>query len=429
MAFSLRRMSEAELVPGTLGVVEDEAAIREIIVAVRREGDAALRRFARKWDKVELPEIRSTQFAKGKLADLSLASAVDDEGRAALQRSAERIRRFAQAQRDQLQDFTLEIEPGVFLGQRVEPVSSAAVYVPAGRYPLLSTVLMGVIPAKVAGVKRVAVMTPPGPEGRAHPAILVAAQIAGADEVFVSGGAHAVAALAWGTESVMPVDVIVGPGNQWVAGAKAVASRVVGIDFYAGPSEVMVVADDASDAGLVAADLLAQAEHDPAARAVLVTDSPALVERVEAEVERRLALLATADVARSALERNGGVVLLDDLTRAPAIAWAMAPEHLELHTADARQKAPLYDRYGSLFIGGESGEVLGDYSAGLNHTLPTAGAARHSGGLSVRDFLCVRTTLEARPGSGLEAVAHDAATMAGMENLAAHKAAAEGRLR
>ncbi|MFA6507484.1 MAG: histidinol dehydrogenase, partial [Treponemataceae bacterium] len=351
-----------------------DAAVRDVIAAVRAEGDAAVRRFAAKFDrsspeKLEVPK----SVAERALSDLSRT---DPELVAALEYARGNIDRFAQAQRAQFKDFEIEMGSGLVNGQRVIPVEKAAVYVPAGRFPLVSTVLMGVIPAKAAGVAEVVVVSAPLADGLPDSRIMAAAALAGADRIFAVGGAQAIAALAIGTASIPRVDVVVGPGNKYVAAAKRMLYGEVGIDFIAGPTDVLVIADAEADPDLVAADLLAQAEHDPDARARAMVPSRAFAESVSAAVAHRLVDLSTADAARASLDAGGVIIVYADRVDAVAAADRIAPEHLELHVADAASWAPLFRNYGSLFIGAASAEVLGDYSAGINHTLPTSGSAR-----------------------------------------------------
>jgi histidinol dehydrogenase len=401
-----------------------EETATAIIADVRHRGDEALRDCARRFDRCELGSIRLEGFPGG--AERGRAS---KELLTALESSALRIKRFAEAQLKQFRDLDVEIEDGVILGQRVEAIASVGAYVPGGRYPLISSALMCVIPAKVAGVKRIAVMSPPRQDGSPDPMVVLAAQIAGADEFYVSGGAQAIAALAYGTQSVRPVDKIVGPGNAYVGAAKGLVAGDVGIDFYAGPSEVFVVADEGANPALVAADLAAQAEHDPEAQAVLISLSERLVAETEAQLEILARELPSGPVIRESIFRNGAAVIVASLDEAARLVALRAPEHLELHVQDARWAAPRFSRYGSLFIGQGAAEALGDYSAGLNHTLPTCGAARYASGLSVKDFICLRTSLETKPGRGKRLVAQDAATLAAAEGLSAHERAAKLRMR
>jgi len=403
----------------------DLAAIREavagILEQVRRRGDAAVREFTRRWDGVDRPSPVVDAREKEEAWRRVDPGAVRD-----LEFAAERIREFARLQLASLSPLEKEILPGVHLGHRLLPLGSAAVYVPGGRYPLPSTALMGIIPARVAGVPRVVACSPPDAGGGINPYTLVAMQLAGADEVYCMGGAQAVAALAFGTESVRPVDIIVGPGNRYVTEAKRQVAGTVRIDFPAGPSEVLVVADHTADPALVAADLLAQCEHDPQARATLVTTSRSLAEEVLREVNHQLAGLPADHVAREAWEANGEVYLVPDLEAAVDLANERAPEHLEVHVADWEGLLPAFKNYGSLFLGSLAAEVFGDYVAGPNHILPTGGAARFSGGLWVGTFLKVCTHQWLTP-EGARLLAPVASRLATLEGLAAHARAASLR--
>jgi histidinol dehydrogenase len=285
---------------------------------------------------------------------------------------------------------------------------------------------MGALPAAVAGVKEIAVCTPPGPGGKIPPAVLSAAKLCGVDEVFRVGGAQAVAAMAYGTESIPKVDKIVGPGNAYVTAAKRCVYGDVGIDFVAGPTELMVIADRTATPAFIAADLIAQAEHDVRATAILVTNSEELAEKVEGKVYEFLEKVRTGAVARESLEARGTVVLVSSMDQAVELANERAPEHLELFTADAEHLAKRLRNFGSLFIGGWAAEALGDYSSGLNHILPTQGAARYTGGLGVRDFLKVQTTLRVDE-KGLEAAGQPASILARVEGLDGHALSVEVR--
>lgn len=402
-----------------------DAAVRGILEAVRAEGDAAVRRYASRFDRsspqrLEVP--RATVEAA-----LDRLRADDPTLVEALSYARGNIETFAQLQRRQFSDFETEIGPGLWAGQRVIPVARAAVYVPGGRFPLVSTVLMGVLPAKVAGVAEVIVISPPTDDGVPDRRILAAAALAGADRVYAIGGAQAIAAAAYGTESVPRVDVVVGPGNKYVASAKRLAFGEVGIDFVAGPTDVLVVADADADPDLVAADLLAQAEHDPDARARALVPSRAFGQAVGAAVERRLPALDTASVARASLAAGGALLVYDDRDQAIAAADRIAPEHLELHVTDADAWTPRFRNYGSVFIGTAAAEALGDYTAGINHTLPTSGSARYTGGLSVRHFLKTVTSLRGTSGAGYERARRAAEVIARAEGLSGHAASAAAR--
>lgn len=402
-----------------------DAAVQAIIDGVRSKGDRALWEYASRFDRSK-PEALEVPFA---LAQKALRDLEATEGvlASALRLAADHIRSFAELQKRQYTDFEVELEPGLFTGQRCIPVERAAVYVPAGRFPLISTVLMGVIPAKAAGVDELILLTPPQEDGLPDRRILAAAALAGVDRVFAVGGAQAVAAAAYGTESIPRCDVIVGPGNKYVAAAKRLLFGQVGIDFVAGPTDVLIIADERASADLIAADMLAQAEHDPDARARVLVPNEALAQAVQADLERRLRQLGTADTARASLEAGGLIIIYETLDEAVQIANTIAPEHLELHLAAPESVASRLRNYGSLFMGPLSAEVLGDYSAGINHTLPTSGTARFTGGLSVRHFIKIVTSLRCTSAPGFEASRQAAAIIATAEGLDAHRQSAESR--
>jgi histidinol dehydrogenase len=407
------------------------AAVSGIIRAVQEEGDEAVRRFAAQFDKsspqtLEVPPgTAQTAWERLNREEPDLASA--------LELAAGHLYRFSKQQRAQFVDFEYEMAPGLITGQRVIPVQRAAIYVPGGRFPLISSVLMGAIPAFAAGVEEVILASPPREDGLPDPRILAAACLAGIrggfqpPRIFAIGGAQAVAALALGTETVPRVDLIAGPGNKYVAAAKRLLFGRVGIDFVAGPTDVLIVADDSAPADLAAADLLAQAEHDPDARARALVPSRDLGEAILAALERRLASLPTAPTARASLDAGGLIVIYDTPAEAVRIANAIAPEHLELQTARPGDWVPALKNYGSLFIGTYAAEVLGDYSAGINHTLPTSASARFTGGLSVRHFLKTPTSLRCVPGPAYEEALRAAESIARSENLAAHALSAAAR--
>jgi len=396
--------------------------VETILNSVRTQGDAALRRYAKELDKVDIHDLRVSP-AEIEAAERELPA----ELKAALLDVVEHVRRFAQLQRAALHDVEQEMYPGLYLGHRFVPVDSVGAYVPAGRYPTLSAAMMSIVPAKVAGVGRVIVASPPSYNGHVHPAILFGMHASGADEIYAMGGAQAIGAMAYGTETIKPVDMIVGPGNQYVAEAKRQLFGLVGIDLIAGPSEVMVIADDSARADWVAADLLAQCEHDPQARAALITTSGSMAESVLAEIEAQLKTLTTAKVAGQAWHDNGDVMLVSTLEEAAQAANAWAPEHLEVHTRDPKRMTPLLRNYGSLFVGEEAAEVFADKLAGMNHILPTLRGARYTGGLSVSKFLKLLThqwcTVEA-----MKSLAPKIVLQSTFEGMAAHAAAAAIRL-
>jgi histidinol dehydrogenase len=431
-----RSLSSNRTAPG--GGDSVDAVVQAIIAAIRAEGDRALRRYAASFDKSS-PEKLELDPALPRKA-LGELRAGEPELAAALELAAAHIRRFALEQKKQFVDFEYEMEEGLVTGQRVIPVERAAVYVPGGRFPLVSTVLMGLIPGCVAGVGELILASPPGPEGLPDRRILAAAALAGElggifPRIFSMGGAQAIAALALGTESVPRCDLIVGPGNKYVAAAKRLLYGQTGIDLIAGPTDLLIITGPEAAPGpraeLVAADMLAQAEHDADARArVLVPEGSAgraLSEGILAALERRLSGLPTAAIARASLDAGGLVVSYRDREEGIRIANAIAPEHLELLVEEPEAWAGGLKNYGSLFLGSLSAEALGDYSAGINHTLPTSGSARFTGGLSVRHFLKTATTLRCYPGPGFEAARRAAEILAGAENLPGHGQSAGAR--
>lgn len=393
--------------------------VSRIIDDVRQNGDEALRRYAKEFDKAELDalEVPREQMDRA-LSDL------EPELRAALEEAAENIRAF---HRRQVQHgFTVSEKSGVVLGQKVTPIEKVGVYIPGGTAPLFSTVLMDCIPAKIAGCPELVMVSPPTCNGDVNPVILAAARIAGVDRVFRCGGAQAVAALAYGTETVPRVDKIVGPGNAFVAEAKRQVFGKVGIDMIAGPSDILVIADGRSNPPQVAADLLSQAEHDGNACAVLVTDSPALARAVAEELEVQLASLPRADIARTSLEQNGKIILVKDIPEAVDMANALAPEHLELCVDDPFAYLGQVQNAGSIFLGRSTPEAVGDYFAGSNHTLPTYGTARFSSALSVDDFI-KKSQFIYYSGAALSAASGKIALLARQEGLEAHARSALAR--
>ena len=357
-----------------------EATVDAIIADVRARGDAALKDYARKFDHAELADLRVSQ------AEIDEAfAAVEPDFVETLRMAADNIRAFHEQQVHK--DILFERAPGVLLGQKYTPIEKAGVYVPGGTAAYPSTVLMDVIPAKVAGVKQIVMTTPAGPDGKVNPAILAAAVTAGIDLIFKTGGAQAVAALAYGTQSIPAVDKIVGPGNIYVATAKRKVFGTVGIDMIAGPSEILVLADGKSDPAWVAADLLSQAEHDRLASPVLVTDSMDLAKAVQAELEVQIPRLPRAAIARASVDANGKIVVAENLDLAIDAVNIIAPEHLEICLDDPFAVLSRIKNAGSIFMGRNVPEALGDYFAGPNHTLPTSGTARFSSPLSVDDFV------------------------------------------
>ena len=388
------------------------AAVDAILAEVKARGDDALLEYAARFDHAAL---RALEVAP---AELDAAWARQDpEFQKTLTLARDNIAAFHARQRHD--DFVITDQPGVVLGQRWTPIEKVGVYVPGGTASYPSTVLMDIVPAKLAGVREIVMVTPPQPDGSVPDVILAAARIAGADRVFKLGGAGAVAALAYGTQSVPRVDKIVGPGNVFVATAKRKVFGLVDIDMIAGPSEILIVADGGCNPAWVAADLLSQAEHDKLASAVLVTDSAPLAAAVQAEVERQLALLPRREIAGASIAANGKIILADSIADAVDIANEIAPEHLELAVADPFALLPRVKNAGSIFLGRQVPEALGDYLVGPNHTLPTSGTARFSSPLGVDDFV-KRSSFLYYSAEALAAVADRVVDFAGKEGLDAH---------
>ena len=398
--------------------------VSDIIDNVQENGDRALKEYSEKFDGFVRPSLRvSEEEIAAALAKLTPEEKED------LEAALHNIRSFAEAQLGTIRDLPdFEPRPGIHLGHRVIPVQSCLCYVPGGRFPLYSTALMLITPAKAAGVKRVAACAPVvHGTGDIHYKTLAAMHLAGADEIYAVGGAQAIAAFSYGTETIRPVDVIVGPGNQYVAEAKRQCYGQVGIDFVAGPSEVLAVADSAADPAVLAADLLAQCEHDPNAKAILLVTDEELARRTIEEVEKELSWLPTAETARPSWETFGEVVVLDSMEEAIQTANDYAPEHLEINVQNPEELIGRLYNYGSLFIGGNTAEVFGDYASGTNHTLPTVKAARYTGGVYVGTFLKVCTHQSMTPEAS-RAIAPLVNRMALGEGLIGHAEAAKRRM-
>ncbi|SEC39253.1 histidinol dehydrogenase [Paenibacillus sp. GP183] len=404
------------------GSPEQNDSVRHIIDAVRLEGDASLRRFAQQFDRVTVGELRVTDD------EIQAAYAqVDAAFVAALRQAAANIRSFhAKQKRTSWMDLQAD---GSLLGQIVRPLQRVGLYVPGGKAAYPSSVLMNAIPAQVAGVPEIVMVTPPATAGEAgiDPHILVAAAEAGVREIYRVGGAQAVAALAYGTESIPPVDKIVGPGNIYVALAKRYVFGVVDIDSIAGPSEIAVIADDTADPAYVAADLLSQAEHDEMASAILITPSEQLALQVQEEVERQLALLPRKEIAAKSIQDNGAILLVEDISEAIGIVNRLAPEHLELLVAEPFTYLPRIENAGAIFLGPYSSEPVGDYFAGPNHVLPTNGTARFSSPLNVDDFIKKSSVIHYSK-EALLANGEQIMTLARHEGLEAHARAIQVRL-
>ncbi len=398
--------------------------VAAIIRRVRKDGDRAILELNTQFDNNH-----SQTFQVGQAEITQAYSQLTQQELDDLDCAHQNIKAFAEAQKDcvkPLENFS--VIPGSNLGHRVIPISSALCYVPGGGYPLFSTALMLVTPAKVAGVKRVVACSPADKNtGKINPKTLVAMDLAGADEIYAVGGAHAVAAFSYGTEQIKPVDIIVGPGNRYVTEAKRQCYGQVGIDFVAGPSEVLMIADETANPAILAADILAQSEHDPNARGILLTTDETLGNATIKAVEQQLSTLSTAKIAKIAWENNGEVILVKDLEEAADLCNDCAPEHLELVTKENDRLKKMVYNYGSLFLGQDTGEVFGDYASGTNHTLPTLRAARYTGGVWVGTFQKICTHQEYSP-SAMAEIAPLVARMARGEGLEGHARAADVRM-
>ena len=389
-----------------------EEPVRDIIAQVRAKGDEALKRYTKEFDGVDITSVEVGQGAIDEGFRMANPMLVD-----ILYRAAERVAAFHQHQ--VRNSFLINEEDGILMGQKIIPLERVGLYVPGGTAAYPSSVIMNCIPAKLAGVKEIIMVTPPGKDGKIPPNILAAARICGVNRVFRVGGAQAIAALAYGTESVPRVDKIVGPGNQFVAEAKKQVFGKVGIDMVAGPSEILVIADGKCDPRIVAADLLSQAEHDKNASAVLVTDSEALAVAVQTAIEEQLPKLRREEIARASIDTNGKIIVADNLDTAVEIANEIAPEHLEVCVDQPFDYLDKIKNAGSIFLGRNCPEALGDYFAGPNHTLPTSGTARFSSPLSVDDFVKkTQYTYYTRP--ALEKAQPTVSTFAKQEGLTAH---------
>lgn len=386
--------------------------VAEIIKNVRENGDKALFEYCEKFDKAQLSSLAVTKEEVDEALSL-----VEPEFLEILGKAAKNIRKFHS--RQVRNSFIINDEDGIVIGQKIIPVDRAGLYVPGGTAAYPSTVLMDAIPAKIAGCREVVMVTPPTKDGKVNPVILAAAHVAGIDRIFKVGGAQAIAALAYGTQSIPKVDKIVGPGNAFVAEAKKQVFGVVSIDMIAGPSEILIVADGKSNPSYVAADLLSQAEHDKMASAVLVTDSEELARNVSTELEKQIPLLERREIARESIDVNGKIIVADTLDAAIEIANEIAPEHLELCVDNPFDKLDSIRHAGSIFMGRNCPEALGDYFAGPNHTLPTSGTAKFSSPLSVDDFI-KKTQYTYYTKDALKKVAFDVAAFAKKEGLTAH---------
>jgi sulfopropanediol 3-dehydrogenase len=402
--------------------------VSEILRGVRQRGDAAVREYSEKLDAWSPASFRlSPAEIEAGVARLS------GDDRAVIDYCRDQVAAFATRQREHLADFEVELQPGVHLGQKLIPVGSVGAYVPGGLYPLVASALMSITTAKVAGVSRVIACSPPTPAGRPgprsiYPATLYAMVAAGADEIYCLGGVQSLGAMAYGTATVPPVDMVIGPGNQYVAEAKRQIFGVVGIDLLAGPTEILVIADETADAAVVAADLLGQAEHGPTSPAILLTTSRALAADVLRQVEAQIPTLGTREVVRQAWDRNGEIIVTGSDEETAAVADEYAPEHLEVQTRNAEWYLARLRNYGSLFLGEESTVAYSDKTIGTNHILPTGRAARYTGGLWVGKFIKT-VTYQRLTRDASARVAPTVARICEIEGMLAHKATADLRRR
>jgi histidinol dehydrogenase/sulfopropanediol 3-dehydrogenase len=397
-------------------------SVREIVGTVRAEGDDGVRELTQKFDNVDREELRVRQ------SEIDQAAETLTEGeRRTIQNTISNVREFHEEQYANLDGFEKEFKPGITLGTRLVPVQRAGVYVPGGRHPLVAAPAMTIVPAAVIGVETVVACAPPQPDGGLQPAQLYAMDQSGADEIYVAGGAQAIASMAYGTETIPQTDIITGPGNIFVTEAKRQVFGTVGIDFIAGPTEVLVLADETANPELVAADILAQAEHDPRSRPILVVTSRSIVDAVLEELEAQFPTLETEETARQSWEANGEIVVAPDLEAAADVANDYAIEHLQVMVDEPRKLMERLDSYGSLFLGHDAPVVFGDKAVGTNHTLPTLEVAKYTGGINVTTYLRVLTHQQLTP-EGADSIAPWAASICKLEGTHAHQMSAEKRI-
>jgi sulfopropanediol 3-dehydrogenase len=403
--------------------LEVRQTVEAILEDIAEHGEAAMRRYSEKFDKWSPPSFRLTESQIDECLGTLPVQVLED-----IRFAQAQIRRFALVQRGALQDVEVETLPGVVLGHKNIPVNSVGCYVPGGRYPMVASAHMSVVTAKAAGVKRIIAAAPPF-EGAPHPAIVAAMHLGGADEIYAIGGVQAVAAMALGTETIQPVDMLVGPGNAYVAEAKRQLFGRVGIDLLAGPTETLIIADDSCDAEMAAADLIGQAEHGPSSPAVLLTNSAPLAEKTPAAIENLLAWLPTAAIAREAWHNNGEIILCDGLEEMVEEANRIASEHVQVLTRDPDYFLSRLTNYGALFLGARTNVAYGDKVIGTNHTLPTMKAARYTGGLWVGKFLKTCTYQRVLTDEASTLIGEYCSRLCAIENFAAHKEQADLRVR
>jgi len=410
------------LLARTSGEASDvDAIVNEILNAVRQKGDAALIEYTKKFDKVEIDVL---EIQRGEIE--AARNELDPALLVSLKKARDNIRAYHEKQKQN--GFLYEKQKGIVMGQRILPLERVGIYVPGGTARLTSSLLMCAIPAKIAGVDEIIMATPPSADGTVDATCLAAAAICGVDRVFKIGGAQAIGAMAYGTQTVPRVDKIVGPGRNVVAAAKRMVYGLVDIDMIAGPSEILIIADDTADPAYVAADMLGQAEHDVLSASILITCSSGLARDVESEIDRQLATLPRREIAEKSLNDNCAIIITEDLETAARLSDAIAPEHLELCISDPWALMPLVRNAGAIFLGHYAPEALGDYFAGPNHTLPTSGTARFSSPLSVDDF-CKKTSFLYYDRAALKAAAADITRLARCEELEGHARSVDVRLK
>lgn len=417
----LTRQEKEQLLTRTSDLMAVQETVASILDEIKSDGDAALRKFTKQFDKAE---IKTIEVSEDEIKEAM--EAVDEDFIDHLRKAADNIRKFHKAQMPDKQ-WLMEVAPGVMAGQKVIPLNAVGAYVPGGRASYPSTALMTVIPAKVAGVRNVVVCTPPGPDGKVQPITIAAASIAGADHIYKIGGVQAIGALAYGTESVEAVDKIVGPGNVYVTVAKMLVRNNAEIDFPAGPSEVLIIADESAEAAFIAADMIAQAEHDPNAISVLITTSKSLAESVKKEVEKQVETTPRAEIAKESL-KNAAILIADNMDDCVVFSNDFGPEHLEIITSDDETVLEKITSAGSIFVGKYSPVSTGDYASGTNHVLPTSGYTRIYSGLNVQHFLKY-STIQRISEDGLNGLKDTIVTIAEKEGLAAHAEAVKIRFR
>jgi len=398
-----------------------EADVKNIVNLVKNKGDKAILRLTEKYDGVIVKKLEITRDGIDQAYKSISPSTVS-----AIKKASKNITRFARAQMKQFKNFEIEIKKGVNVGQLIVPIEKIGIYIPGGNFPLPSSVLMAAIPAKVAGVKEIIMCSLPRYKGSINPVTLVAADICGINRIFKIGGAQAIAAMAYGTKTVPRVDKIIGPGNKYIIAAKKQVYGDVGIDFLAGPSEILIIADKTANPKFIASDLLAQAEHDIEAKAILVTNSERLAYCVNKEVEKQITIVKTKKIAEQSLKKNGRIIIVKTIENAIEFANRLAPEHLELQIKEPKKYLSKLNNYGSLFLGSYSANVLEDYVTGTNHILPTGSSARFTAGLSVKDFIKLQTYQYVNK-KGFDKILNTAIRMADIEGLDGHKKALELR--